>query len=127
MHWQIKNPGDRKTVFNKTGGRCWYCNVKLTKTGRNAATDFCVDHYIPRGRPGSSGEMSNLVPSCMSCNASKGSMTPERFFLYLKKVGRFSARLFASMGGRATVKKRGKDHMRSLGLAGSKARWGGKD
>jgi 5-methylcytosine-specific restriction endonuclease McrA len=50
-------------------GECVYC-------GRPASG---YDHVIPRGRPGWD-DPENLVPSCRSCNTSKGPRTPDEWF-----------------------------------------------
>lgn len=57
---------------------CWYCGRIATE----------IDHVIPVSR-GGSGERSNLVPSCRSCNASKNAMGLEKFLARLEEQGRW--------------------------------------
>lgn len=61
-------------VLHKTNGRCFYCN-------KNAEA---VDHFYPqilfRGLSSHYWNgVENLVPSCKSCNSSKGKKLPEDF------------------------------------------------
>ncbi len=46
-------------------GRCHHCGGKFLKT------ELTMDHLIPISRGGKSSKK-NVVPSCKSCNASKG-------------------------------------------------------
>lgn len=57
---------------------CFYC-------GRIANE---IDHIIPVSR-GGTGERSNLVPSCRSCNARKNAMGLENFLAQLEQEGRW--------------------------------------
>src|SRR4051812_3122701 len=52
----IDKPEIRAAVWDKTGGRCWYCGL-LTNPWRT----FCIDHVIARAR-GGSDDLTNLVP-----------------------------------------------------------------
>jgi hypothetical protein len=54
----------RKKVWDKSGGRCWYCGVTLTPW------NFHVDHFMPRSK-GGEDDLENLVPACQSCNLEK--------------------------------------------------------
>jgi len=54
----------RKLVWEKSGGRCWYCGVTLTPW------NFHVDHYMPRSK-GGGDDLENLVPACRNCNLEK--------------------------------------------------------
>ena len=58
-------------VFNKTGGRCAYC-------GKVLSDDATIDHIIPRSK-GGGNNLDNLLPSCRSCNTSKGVKSLEEF------------------------------------------------
>lgn len=64
----------RQAVWDMTNGRCFYCGVEIdppTKRGTSGRkTTFHVDHVIPRIL-GGSDHISNLVPSCPTCNTSK--------------------------------------------------------
>ena len=61
-------------IFNKTGGRCYHCRKTLARknygiVGAKGAWE--VDHSNPRAL-GGTDYLRNLVPSCISCNRSKG-------------------------------------------------------
>ncbi len=56
-------------------GRCWWCGVKLKKSGKGK---FHVDHVIALARGGSNGP-ENIVCSCAWCNQSKSAKTPLEF------------------------------------------------
>lgn len=57
----------RVAVAAKTPGRCWFCGCPL-------GPDWTIDHLTPVSR-GGADEVSNLVPSCRTCNARKGART----------------------------------------------------
>lgn len=62
-------PAIRERVLAKTQGRCFYCDGDLhdmPEPGR-----FHVDHKRPI-RNGGTDNFGNLVPSCPTCNLSKG-------------------------------------------------------
>jgi hypothetical protein len=63
----------RALVWDKSGGRCWYCGVQT-----NPFINFRVDHVVPVADNGTN-ELSNLVPCCHDCNASKGAKHVEAF------------------------------------------------
>lgn len=63
----------RKAVYDKTEGKCFYCEVQLMLEG-----DWHVDHMHPKSR-GGSNDISNLAPSCPTCNMKKGRKTVEEF------------------------------------------------
>lgn len=67
----------RSSVWDKTGGKCWYCG-KQTTPWKN----FCIDHFTPKSN-GGSDELENLVPSCYVCNSSKKDLSAED---YRKKI-----------------------------------------
>lgn len=52
----------RAAVWEKTGGRCWYCGVQ-TIPWRN----FCIDHVVD-----GIDDLENVVPCCRRCNGRKG-------------------------------------------------------
>ena len=91
----------RQIIFEKSGGRCWYCGCELV--GR-----WHADHFEPLGRVYDlvringkyrwvrTGEVKNpdadnidnLVPSCPPCNIEKGIASIEEFRSRLKdKLG----------------------------------------
>jgi len=85
------NKIERKIVFDKSGGLCWYCGHDLPERGWHA------DHFEPIGRyktlkitpngyeRGTGIEhphldtIDNIVPSCSKCNLFKGSFSVEVF------------------------------------------------
>lgn len=62
-----------RIVFEKTGGRCWYCGLVLEPLG-----NWQVEHQMPRWG-GGTDDLANLVPSCRGCNAAKGKRTVEEY------------------------------------------------
>lgn len=71
---------ERQAVYDKTGGRCYYC-------GRLLKDRWHMDHVKPVVRNPGSGEMEKLsndefynkVPACPRCNQWKASMSVESF------------------------------------------------
>ena len=61
----------RTRVFQKTGGKCFYCGCDLD------FESYHIDHFIPKCRNGKGGD--NLVPSCKDCNLYKGKLSIEEF------------------------------------------------
>ncbi len=80
----------RRTIWNKSGGKCWYCGCDLSEKGWHA------DHFEPIRRDfkyisgvgfRTTGECDhperdnedNKVPACASCNIQKSSNSLEGF------------------------------------------------
>lgn len=71
----------RRAIWDKSGGKCWYCGCDLSEKGWHA------DHIEPvkRKLDGSGMEHperdteENRVPACASCNLLKRSMPLESF------------------------------------------------
>ena len=63
----------RAILWDKGGGRCWYCGVAI-----NPFSEFSIDHIVPQERDGGEG-YDNLVGCCRSCNYSKRTKTLEEF------------------------------------------------
>lgn len=69
-----------------TSQHCFYCDVPLTSRNDDRPTPKgtltgswrTLDHLVPRCR-GGSGEASNLVAACSSCNKAKGDLDLEVF------------------------------------------------
>lgn len=59
----------RASIFEKTGGKCWYCGVDGCNT---------IDHLTPK-HVGGNDDFDNLYPSCKTCNSIKGIRTIESF------------------------------------------------
>lgn len=72
----LTDPAVRKQVFNLTGGKCAYCDTQLVESG-GEQDQFCVEHVVPASM-GGPNHLVNYVPSCRSCNNSKG----DRHVLY---------------------------------------------
>lgn len=61
----------REAVLTSAGGFCTYC-------GSMGISAEVVDHVIPLEQ-GGADDITNLVPACRSCNASKRERTPEQW------------------------------------------------
>jgi hypothetical protein len=68
----------QQQIFNKAGGRCWYCGVKLNAIDRQSNNGFVIEHSNDRY----SYDMDNLLPSCGKCNKGKGKKNIEQFREY---------------------------------------------
>lgn len=62
----------KRTVMQKTLGRCFYCNEKFP------ASMITIDHFIPKSK-GGTNSIDNLVPACRDCNHDKGTEDGEKF------------------------------------------------
>jgi HNH endonuclease len=71
-------PPTRADIWDSTSGKCWYCGVQT-----NPWRDFTIDHVVPQSR-GGSDHVSNLVPSCRTCNLRKKTKNLEEFRVYLQ-------------------------------------------
>jgi predicted DNA-binding transcriptional regulator len=60
-----KDPRYRPAIFEREGGRCFYCRRSLSDG------DYGLDHVVPQVERGSSSYR-NVVAACHSCNSSKG-------------------------------------------------------
>jgi hypothetical protein len=69
------SPKKRQKVFDKTGGKCWYC-------GKMTGDDFVVEHAHPRSR-GGNNDIDNLLPACRACNSRKHNRDIEEYREYL--------------------------------------------
>lgn len=70
----------RATVWDKTDGRCFHCQVHLDPDL------WEIDHFIPRSK-GGTGKISNLVPSCRSCNHDKLDTLPSEWGAPCRRLG----------------------------------------
>ncbi len=69
----------RQAIWDKSGGKCWYCGCQLPEKGWHA------DHFEPIQRNWWDGTCEhperdteeNKVPACASCNLNKHSMPLE--------------------------------------------------
>lgn len=86
----------RKAIWDKSGGRCWYCGTQLQEKG------WHEDHFEPvlrmsmyagNGKFIPTGEMQkpnnenedNKVPACAPCNLFKATMGIEEFRAEIEK------------------------------------------
>ena len=65
----------RREVFERSGGRCHYCDCALTLDGA-----WHVEHQLPRAL-GGSDDIMNLVAACAPCNLAKSDRTALEFVL----------------------------------------------
>lgn len=75
----------RDLVRERDGNTCRYCGVEVLWTDRRSGRGGTYDHVDPRG----GNAESNLVVACRSCNAAKGSRTPEQAGMDLLPVTRY--------------------------------------
>ena len=80
----------RRAIWDKSGGRCWYCGCPLSEKGWHAdhvePIERKLQYQFGKGlfttdecrRPDRDTE-GNLVPTCASCNIQKGSLSVEEF------------------------------------------------
>ena len=79
----------RAAVWDKTGGRCWYCGAQT-----NPFRDFAIDHQRAQSQ-GGTDTLDNLVPACRSCNTRKNNRSVD----YLRRrLGRDNADLYRFYG-----------------------------
>lgn len=72
----------REQVYNKYGGHCAYCGRQIEYR------DMQIDHFIPQRRWSTerSNDISNLMPSCRSCNHYKRANSLETFRRYIFEI-----------------------------------------
>lgn len=73
-------------VWDKTGGRCWYCGMQCNPF---KTREYCIDHVIPFSK-GGSDDVGNLVPCCISCNSQKRAKDIEQYREFFTKRVRFT-------------------------------------
>ena len=66
----------RHNIFERDRNTCQYCGKKFDRKELN------IDHVVPRMRGGLTN-WTNVVCSCIDCNRSKGSRTPEEVGMHL--------------------------------------------
>lgn len=70
----------KQAVWQKTLGRCYFCGNLITYS------QMTIDHFVPEAADGSD-DITNLVPSCKSCNSTKGTKSIEEFRFYVEQRG----------------------------------------
>lgn len=92
---------DRPTIYNKTNGRCAYCNEELAlESGCSAELRtgaWEVDYWIPPEQahrfPGFDVESEdNLVPACCLCRAEKATQTGLEYREKLRRRSQLATR-----------------------------------
>ena len=66
-------PRRRREVFERGGGRCFFCKCELQLEG-----PWHVEHGIPKALGGTDDQIT-LLPACVPCNLSKGDRTALEF------------------------------------------------
>lgn len=69
--WAIIRAETFEAVCAKTGGRCFYCGEVPPKAVN-------IDHFRPLSK-GGTDDLSNLFPTCRTCNSSKGGRSLEEW------------------------------------------------
>lgn len=81
---RCKKHTDKRTtkakVWKKSDGKCWYCGVQT-----EPFTNFVIDHFQPISK-GGGNQIENLVPSCSTCNLSKGKKTIDEYREHCKRI-----------------------------------------
>ncbi len=88
---------ERKAVWEKSNGQCFYCEVTLTSP---AGDIMHVDHRVPVVA-GGGDDLENLVAACIPCNLKKNAKSEDRFLEELSQMTKssFSASLFDLLDG----------------------------
>jgi hypothetical protein len=77
----IKNPVLRRAIYEREGGKCFYCRERVRPK------DIILEHTTPVA-DGGDHSYRNVVLSCFPCNSSKSAVTPEAFLRLLRDKGR---------------------------------------
>lgn len=68
-------------IFEKTGGHCVFCGKQLSWKNysiSNGRGGWEVDHSLPVSK-GGTDHLNNLIPACIPCNRSKGTLTTRQY------------------------------------------------
>ena len=78
----------RKQVYAKYNGHCAYCGCYIPEKGFNVDHLHCLKHYeyAEEFTGIDVHDISNLMPSCGSCNRYKATMDLETFRKQLQKI-----------------------------------------
>lgn len=81
----------RKLVYQKYNGHCAYCGCEIPEKGFNVDHLHCLRNY--ENTEEFTGidvhDISNLMPSCGSCNRYKATMDLKTFRQQLQKIPRY--------------------------------------
>lgn len=61
---------DHRRLLERYRHSCAYCEVRLTKWGRDLPTSLQWDHVLPMAK-GGRDSVGNLLPACRQCNGAK--------------------------------------------------------
>lgn len=89
----MKHITRRKTVQRAVGSPCHYCNRKMIQAPRDIR-DYdqhqrgliCTEEHIRCRVHGGGNEESNIVFACARCNATRGHVDYDVFFMFAKQV-----------------------------------------
>lgn len=70
---------ERRSIYETMGGHCAYCGCEIS------LKDMQVDHIVPL-RKGGADDLSNMFPSCRSCNHYKSTLDVEQFRHMIEKM-----------------------------------------
>lgn len=70
---------ERKSIYNKAGGRCELCGCRLV------LEDMTLDHIVPLSM-GGEDSMKNLQTACYACNRFKSNILPDDFMDRIIKI-----------------------------------------
>lgn len=84
------NTEDRKYLFRRQRGRCFYCQRDMHIEPQDRLHHYdrmcTVDHVIPRSE-GGPNHRSNYVGACHQCNNARGVIPHELFARYARRFG----------------------------------------
>ena len=79
MKRKIYSDEERKIIYNKSGGRCELCGLRITQE------NMTLDHIIPLSM-GGKDDIENLQAACFTCNQFKRNILPEDFMDKIVKI-----------------------------------------
>ena len=69
----------RKFIFDKSAGRCWYCGCQLPENSWHVDHVNAVWRYEGKLSKPQNDTLENMVPACVPCNLFKGVLSVEVF------------------------------------------------
>lgn len=78
----------RKEVYNKSDGHCWYCGCDLPDKWHVDHVEPVIRNYGGKIDPAMShlDTVDNMVPACPPCNMFKGTSSIERFRKHIERL-----------------------------------------
>ncbi len=83
----------RQKIWERDGGRCFYCGTYVAYKSK----DFTLDHIIPRSKGGPS-KIWNLTTCCVSCNLAKDDLDPSDKYLEVSARRKALSQAYISLG-----------------------------